>query len=293
MTKDDEPAVDHTWHTPAWTRVASTAFTASHGGLAPSTLAILNYNALDAKAMADAKKPIRQEALTGGHKGATLLKTKGTANKVYVSHTGAAVKKDRFRCPDYTYAKTVPHTGPVTVAPGQMRVLTHYENPKIMSGKCGMYPMRPCWDKDDYNKCRNNYDHHAHDDVHCDCDDKKKKGSGCDCHGHSDSNGNTSTQAMVSQQQQPMPPQVQYVMYAPPCYPMPCHPMMAGQPMRVHHHHHYGPGPSMPDGTYNGSHSYHPPTPVRSAFDERNRHTWVRTGVWHGPHGVSSDGRQW
>ena len=44
-----------------------------------------------------------------------------------------------------------------------------------MSGKCGMYPMRPCWDKDDYNKCRNNYDHHAHDDVHCDCDDKKKK----------------------------------------------------------------------------------------------------------------------
>ena len=110
MTKDDEPAVDHPGILPAWTRVASTTFTASHGGLAPSTLAILNYNALVAKAMADAKKPIRQEALTGGHKGATLLKTKGTANKVYVSHTGAAVKKDRFRCPDYTYAKIALHT---------------------------------------------------------------------------------------------------------------------------------------------------------------------------------------
>lgn len=39
---------------PAWTRVASTAFTQLHngGGLALSTLAILNYNGLDSRVSA-------------------------------------------------------------------------------------------------------------------------------------------------------------------------------------------------------------------------------------------------
>ena len=34
---------------PAWSRMASMAFTASHGGLAPSTLSVLEYNALSPK----------------------------------------------------------------------------------------------------------------------------------------------------------------------------------------------------------------------------------------------------
>ena len=79
---------------PAWTRYASTTFTASRGGLAPSTLALLNYNGLDSRATTAHKGVAIQAAAGHATVGNPARKIcGGTAHKVLVSHNGAMSNK--------------------------------------------------------------------------------------------------------------------------------------------------------------------------------------------------------
>ena len=128
---------------PAWTRVASTAFTASRGGLAPSTLALLNYNGLDSRATP--LEVVKKAANGNPSAGAPARKIcGGHASKILVSHTGGAVAKTKQRVDDYGPTKNVPVTGPVLThgAPG-IRMLTHLEkghSGQVMGGSIGLYP---------------------------------------------------------------------------------------------------------------------------------------------------------
>ena len=122
---------------PAWSRVASTAFTASRGGFAPSTLALLNYNGLS-----DMATPISVAIKAAGGlrepSSATVRNVcGGDANKVLVSYNassnGSAMMKDKMPATDYGPTKALPHTGPVLVMKDGVRILTHMDNPRVMT----------------------------------------------------------------------------------------------------------------------------------------------------------------
>ena len=234
---------------PAWTRVASTAFTASRGGFAPSTLALLNYNGLSSKAT-----PISVAVkAAGGRKEPSQATVRnvcgGQANKVLVSYNaaanGAAMWKDKTRSTDYGPTKALPYTGPVLVMKDGVRILTHLDNPRAMTTPEG-------------KKLAVYYGpEHGH----------------CHCHGGSAPPAQTPMHAPRPMPQpmshsQPMPGMMMRCMphpSTPYSMPYPAHHNVA-TPMRVQHHIHHH---------YEASESS---APVRSIFDERRPDRQVTTG---------------
>ena len=74
---------------PAWTRVNSLAFSQAHGGLAPTTLSILNYDALSNKAhdLVGGKPTILLGAAGTGANTAAVKNIAGKASRCLSHHS--------------------------------------------------------------------------------------------------------------------------------------------------------------------------------------------------------------
>jgi hypothetical protein len=193
-----------------------------------------------------------------------------------VAHNGAM--KTKVRCTDYARAKTMPTTGPVLLYNGvdqygRMRILTHTENPKVLTADTGkklaLYPtpMDPCAYRYAQAGSAGGCQCHGHSHGH-----SHGGPAPCSCHGHGHSHGHShggaaSCQCHGSPARMVMMPSQPCMMSAP--MPMGLH-RPSTAPVHVYHHHRGAPA-AWPHHASS--------TPVRSIFDERRPNSYVRTGV--------------
>ena len=159
---------------PAWTRTKSLGFSQANGGLAPSTLAVLNFDGLSHKARDAAARP----AILSGAAGTAARKVAGEASRTLVHHSG------KNKSAEGAWARQVPqsvlqgatvarHLNPDIIPAARGFRVQHWRTPNMLvhrNCQCGHETRCGCGC---HLSCSQTLL------THCNCHCRHQTGSGC------------------------------------------------------------------------------------------------------------------